>query len=123
MNPNEHELQYPWGDVPALGTWQTLRPGVHWVRMPLPFALDHINLWVLDDELDGRSGYTLIDCGITSKATKLAWEQLFDGAFEGKPLLRVVCTHFHPDHFGLAHWLTAGGDRQRWTAPLWMTAT
>ena len=78
---------------------------------------------VLDDEIDGRAGYTLIDCGITSTATKLAWEQLFDGAFEGKPLLRVICTHFHPDHFGLAHWLTAGGDRQRWTVPLWMTAT
>ena len=114
MNPNEHELQYPWADAPVSGTWLTLRPGVHWVRMPLPFALDHINLWLLDDELEGRTGYTLIDCGITSKATKQAWEQLFDGAFAGKPLLRVICTHFHPDHFGLAHWLTAGGDQQRW---------
>ncbi len=91
--------------------------------MPLPFALDHINLWVLDDEIDGHTGYTLIDCGITSNATKHAWEQLFDGSFAGKPLLRVICTHFHPDHFGLAHWLTAGGDRQRWTVRLWMTAT
>ena len=87
MNPNEHELQYPWADAPALGTLLTLRSGVHWVRMPLPFALDHINLWLLDDELEGRAGYTLIDCGITSKATKQAWEQLFDGAFAAKPLL------------------------------------
>ena len=91
--------------------------------MPLPFALDHINLWVLEDEIEGRVGYTLIDCGITSNATKRAWEQLFDGPFAAKPLLRVVCTHFHPDHFGLAHWLTAGGDKQRWTVRLWMTAT
>jgi len=123
VNPGEHELHYPYAELPAIGTWLTLRPGVHWVRMPLPFALDHINLWVLDDEIDGRSGYTLIDCGITSEATQSAWEQLFDGVFAGKPLLRVICTHFHPDHFGLAHWLTVGGARRRWSVPLWMTAT
>jgi len=122
MNPHEHELTYPWTDLPALGTWTTLRPGLHWVRMPLPFALDHINLWVLDDAIDGRAGYTLIDCGITSETTREAWERLFDAVFEGRPALRVLATHFHPDHLGLAHWLTAGGARQRWSAPLWMTA-
>jgi glyoxylase-like metal-dependent hydrolase (beta-lactamase superfamily II) len=123
LNPHEHELNYPWADVPALGTWTTLRPGVHWVRMPLPFALDHINLWVLDDEIDGRAGFTIVDSGITSDVTKQAWERLFDNLFVGAPLLRLLCTHFHPDHFGLAHWLTAGGDRARWVAPLWMSAT
>jgi glyoxylase-like metal-dependent hydrolase (beta-lactamase superfamily II) len=90
--------------------------------MPLPFALDHINLWVLDDEIDGRAGYTLIDSGISDDITKRAWEQLFDGTFGGRPVLRLLCTHFHPDHFGLAYWLTAGGERQRWVAPLWMSA-
>ena len=109
--------------MPALGTWTTLRPGIHWVRMPLPFALDHINLWVLDDEIDGHRGYTTIDCGIASDPTREAWEQLFDSVFAGQPLLRVICTHFHPDHLGLAYWLTAGGERQRWTAPLWISAT
>jgi glyoxylase-like metal-dependent hydrolase (beta-lactamase superfamily II) len=123
VNPNEHALDYPWLDPPELGSWLTLRPGVHWVRMPLPFALDHINLWVLDDEIDGQPGYTLIDCGIASDDTRAAWEQLFDGAFAGRPLLRVLCTHFHPDHFGLAYWHTAGGARRRWQAPLWMSAT
>ena len=123
VNPLESELTYLQEEVPALGSWLTLRPGVHWVRMPLPFALDHINLWVLDDEIAGQAGYTLIDCGITSDKTKRAWEQLFDAEFAGKPLLRVLCTHFHPDHFGLAHWLTAGGDARRWSAPLSMTAT
>jgi glyoxylase-like metal-dependent hydrolase (beta-lactamase superfamily II) len=122
VNPHEHQLHYPWDDVPGLGAWITLRPGLHWVRMPLPFALDHINLWVLDDEIDGRAGVTIIDTGITSDVTRQAWEQLFDGAFAGRPLLRLICTHFHPDHFGLAHWLVAGGDRGRWTAPLWMSA-
>jgi glyoxylase-like metal-dependent hydrolase (beta-lactamase superfamily II) len=123
VNPHESELSYPHADTPATGTWITLRPGLHWLRMPLPFALDHINLWVLDDEIDGRTGYTLIDCGITSDETKRAWELLFGSLFAGKPLLRVICTHFHPDHFGLAHWLTVGGDAKRWVAPLSMTAT
>ncbi len=123
MNPHEHELNYPWPDVPALGAWTTLRPGVHWVRMPLPFALDHINLWVLDDEVDGRAGYTAIDTGISDEVTKQAWERVFDSAFNGLPLLRLLCTHFHPDHFGLAYWLAAGGDKARWRAPLWMSAT
>jgi glyoxylase-like metal-dependent hydrolase (beta-lactamase superfamily II) len=127
MNPNEHELDYPWADVPPPGTITTLRPGVHWLRMGLPFALDHINLWLFDDEIDvdGRivHGWTVVDCGITNDETKAAWERLFDTVFEGRPLLRVIATHFHPDHLGLAHWLTAGGDRKRWRAPLWMTAT
>jgi glyoxylase-like metal-dependent hydrolase (beta-lactamase superfamily II) len=124
LNPLERELTYLWNDeVPLPGTWITLRPGVHWVRMPLPFALNHINLWVLDDEIDGRAGYTIVDCGITSVETKSAWEQVFAGLFGDKPLLRLICTHFHPDHLGLAHWLVVGGDQSRWTAPLWMTAT
>jgi len=90
--------------------------------MPLPFALDHINLWLLDDEIDGRAGFTAIDCGVTSEPTMAAWERLFDGFFGGRPLLRVIATHFHPDHVGLAHWLTTGGKQHRWRAPLWMTA-
>jgi glyoxylase-like metal-dependent hydrolase (beta-lactamase superfamily II) len=123
VNPNEHELTYPWSDVPALGAVTALREGVYWVRMRLPFALDHINLWLFDDEIEGERGWTIVDCGITSDETKGAWEQIFDRVFDGRPLLRVICTHFHPDHFGLAWWLTAGGERKRWTVPLWMTAT
>jgi glyoxylase-like metal-dependent hydrolase (beta-lactamase superfamily II) len=126
MNPQEHELTYPWAETPAPGTIITLRPGVHWLRMRLPFALDHINLWLLDDEIevDGslRRGWTVIDCGITSDETKAAWEKLFDTAFEGRPLLRLIATHFHPDHLGLAHWLTRGGERERWRVRLWTSA-
>jgi glyoxylase-like metal-dependent hydrolase (beta-lactamase superfamily II) len=123
MNPLEHELSYPWPEVPALGSSLELRPGVHWVRMRLPFALDHINLWLLDDEIDGVRGWTIVDCGITSDETRAAWEAIFDSVFAGRPLLRLIATHFHPDHLGLAHWLAAGGERRRWTAPLWMSAT
>lgn len=123
MNALEHELEYPWADVPAPGTVVELRPGLHWVRMRLPFALDHINLWLLDDEVGAQRGFTQIDCGITSDDTRAAWERIFDTVFAGRTLLRVIATHFHPDHLGLAWWLTTGGDRKRWTAPLSMTAT
>ena len=124
MNPNEAQLQYPWVDaIPSTGTVMTLRPGVHWLRMPLPFALDHINLWLLDDEIDGVRGWTVIDCGVATEATRSAWEQLFDGVFADRPLLRVIATHYHPDHLGNADWLCRGGERGRWQAQLWMSAT
>jgi glyoxylase-like metal-dependent hydrolase (beta-lactamase superfamily II) len=123
VNPQEYELTYPWAEVPALGVATELRPGLFWVRMRLPFALDHINLWLLDDDIDGVRGWTIVDCGITSDDTKAGWEQVFDTVFDGRPLLRVIATHFHPDHLGLAHWLTTGGERRRWSVPLWMSAT
>jgi glyoxylase-like metal-dependent hydrolase (beta-lactamase superfamily II) len=124
MSETLNNLSYPWGDtVPPTGTVQAVMPGVYWVRMPLPFALNHINLWLLRDELEGRSGWTIIDCGITSDVTRAAWEQIFDQELEGLPVLRVLATHMHPDHVGLAHWLV-----QRWSTPanecrLWMSAT
>jgi glyoxylase-like metal-dependent hydrolase (beta-lactamase superfamily II) len=91
--------------------------------MGLPFALDHINLWLLRDRLDGREGWTIVDCGISSDDTRANWEQVFARHLDGLPVLRVIATHFHPDHLGLADWLT-----QRWSLPglecrLWMSAT
>jgi len=122
VNSAEYELNFPWTVAPAPGELVTLRPGIFWLRMPLPFSLDHINLWLLEDELDGVCGWTAVDCGIASDPTRQAWERLFENAFGGRPLLRVIATHFHPDHLGLAHWLVRGGDRARWSASLWMTA-
>ncbi|HEX5632965.1 MAG TPA: MBL fold metallo-hydrolase, partial [Gemmatimonadales bacterium] len=119
MNPLEHELTYPFGDaVPSPGRTLEIAPGVRWVRMGLPFALDHINLWLLRDAQEGREGWTVVDCGITDDATRAAWEQVFAEALAGLPVLRVVVTHMHPDHIGLAHWLT-----ERWQCRLWISAT
>ncbi|WP_066455952.1 MBL fold metallo-hydrolase [Castellaniella caeni] len=117
MNPQEQELDYPWGTtLPEPGQAQVLADGVRWLRMPLPFALDHINLWLLRDHIDGRDGWTVVDCGIDRAEVRACWETAFEQALDGLPVLRVIVTHMHPDHVGLAHWLCA-----RWQAPLWMS--
>ena len=124
MNPLEQQLGYPFGDVlPAPGTSLEVAPGVRWLRMALPFQLNHINLWLLRDEQDGIPGWTIVDCGIDNPSTRTAWETVFANGLEGLPILRVVATHMHPDHMGLSHWLT-----DRWTSDsrecrLWMSAT
>jgi glyoxylase-like metal-dependent hydrolase (beta-lactamase superfamily II) len=111
---DDSALHYPLATtLPAPGSALVVAPGVHWVRMALPFALDHINLWLLDD---GDGGAAIVDCGIDDAATRGAWEQVF--AADARPVRRVLCTHMHPDHVGLAHWLT-----QRWGCRLWMSAT
>ncbi|MDI1275584.1 MBL fold metallo-hydrolase [Polaromonas sp.] len=124
MNPQEAQLHYPFGDaLPPSGGALEVAPGVKWLRMRLPFALDHINLWLLRDELPGPTGaavagWTVVDCCVSRDEAKAQWEQIFAGELEGLPILRVIVTHMHPDHIGLAHWLC-----QRWNAPLWISAT
>ncbi|WP_345812642.1 MBL fold metallo-hydrolase [Paraburkholderia sp. PREW-6R] len=122
MNALEHQLDYPFNDtLPEAGQAMGVAPGVFWLRMRLPFALDHINLWLLRDEIDGQQGWTVVDCGITSDEIKANWERAFDSVLDGLPVLRVIVTHCHPDHIGLAHWICAGGDKKRWDVRLWIT--
>jgi glyoxylase-like metal-dependent hydrolase (beta-lactamase superfamily II) len=111
---------YPLGDhLPAPGHVTEVAPGIRWLRMGLPFALDHINLWLLRDRDEhGREGWAIVDCGIASDATRNAWEQVFAQGLDGQPVLRVIVTHMHPDHIGLADWLCA-----RWDCRLWISAT
>jgi glyoxylase-like metal-dependent hydrolase (beta-lactamase superfamily II) len=124
MNLLEQELQYALGEtLPAPGTTLEVAPGVRWIRMALPFALDHINLWLLRDRLDGREGWTVVDCCIARDEAKAQWEQVFARELQGLPILRVIVTHMHPDHIGLAHWLC-----ERWSTPehecrLWISST
>jgi len=119
-NADESKLAYPLGDtLPAAGEAIDIAPGVRWLRMPLPFALDHINLWLLRDRADdGREGWAIVDCGVANDATRAAWEQVFERHLDGLPVLRVIVTHMHPDHIGNAHWLT-----ERWGCRLWISAT
>ena len=119
-------LHYPLGEqLPALGSATEVAPGVFWLRMALPFALNHINLWLLRDRLPHptqaglvQEGWTVVDCGIDNPATREAWLQVEQQMLQGLPILRVLVTHMHPDHMGLAHWLC-----ERWQAPLWMSTS
>lgn len=109
-----HSIQYPHETPPAPGEAITVAPGIHWIRMPLPFALDHINLWVLEDD----DGYTLVDTGYGVEATHGLWRGHFRALMGGKPVKRIVVTHYHPDHVGCAAWL-----HEQTHAPVFMTAT
>ncbi|HLR12129.1 MAG TPA: MBL fold metallo-hydrolase [Burkholderiaceae bacterium] len=119
MKPEEARLEYPFGDeLPPPGQAMDVANDIWWIRMPLPFALDHINLWCLRDSIDGQEGWTLIDCGVARDEVRQSWEALFTNMLQGLPVLRVIVTHMHPDHVGLADWLC-----KRWNAPLYMTMT
>jgi len=105
-NPLEAELHYPLADqLPPTGQTIEIAPGLRWLRMGLPFALNHINLWLLRDRDGDRDGWAVVDCGIDNAATRADWEQVFAHSLDGLPILRVIVTHMHPDHIGLAHWL------------------
>ncbi len=97
-------LNYPLGDtVPEVGETIEIAPGVHWLRMPLPFSLKWINLWLIDD---GPKGWTIVDTGMPLEDTKAAWRKIFDEKLGGRAVWRVIVTHMHPDHIGNAGWLT-----------------
>jgi glyoxylase-like metal-dependent hydrolase (beta-lactamase superfamily II) len=101
-------LEYPFPEIPAPGTTREVAPGIHWLSMPLPFQLDHINLWLVEE----RDGWTVIDTGIGNAPTRELWATIL----EGKDVKRVIVTHYHPDHAGNAAWLCG-----RLGAELWMT--
>jgi glyoxylase-like metal-dependent hydrolase (beta-lactamase superfamily II) len=107
-------LSFPHGVPPEGGTIIEVAPGVRWLRMPLPFALNHINLWLLAD----GEGWAIVDTGVATPETRELWERLFATALDGKPVTRVIVTHFHPDHMGLAGWLT-----ERHGVALWVSET
>ncbi|MCB1906497.1 MAG: MBL fold metallo-hydrolase [Rhodocyclaceae bacterium] len=97
----ESTLNYPWSSPPQAACRVAVAPGVHWLRMPLPFALDHINLWLLDD---GADGWCAVDTGFALDEVMGHWRRLL-AADDARRLRRIIVTHFHPDHLGLADWL------------------
>ena len=99
--------------VPGIGELTEVAPGILWIRLPLPFALDHVNIYLIED----GAGWALVDTGINNPETRAIWESVLDNQLRGSRLTRVIATHFHPDHVGLAGWLT-----ERFGLPLYMSA-
>jgi glyoxylase-like metal-dependent hydrolase (beta-lactamase superfamily II) len=114
------EMVFPWKAAPEPGESVELAPQVmertesalKWIRMPLPFALDHINLWLMRH----GAGWCVVDCGYGDDATRALWEEHFRDAMGGLPVTCIVATHYHPDHLGNGRWLA-----DRFQAPLAMS--
>lgn len=112
--PPAADLVYPFGErVPGPGEIVALAPGIGWARIAMPGSLGHINVWLLDED-DGS--LTVVDTGMRRSECKASWTALFDGPLSGRRVSRVIVTHMHPDHIGLAGWLC-----HKHGAPLWMT--
>ena len=94
-------LHYPFTDLPPAGQRFKVADGVYWLRFPLPFALDHINLWLLED----NHGWVIVDTGLGVRRSRDIWQQLLAEQLDGKPVTRIIVTHYHPDHLGMAGWL------------------
>jgi glyoxylase-like metal-dependent hydrolase (beta-lactamase superfamily II) len=92
-------LDYPFDAPPRAGEAGEVAPNILWLRMPLPFALDHINLWMLRES----SAFTQVDCGYGDTATRELWTRHFDTTLDGRPIAHIVATHCHPDHLGNAN--------------------
>jgi glyoxylase-like metal-dependent hydrolase (beta-lactamase superfamily II) len=107
-------LVYPFELTPSPGTGEVVEiaPGVLWLRMPLGGSLAFINVWALQD----GDEWTVVDTGMRTDATAAGWRAAFAGALGGRPVKRVICTHMHPDHVGMAGWI-----RRKFGAELWMT--
>lgn len=105
-------IQYELESRPADGETLPIADGVLWLRMPLPFALNHINLWLLRDE----GGWVIADTGVDTKTSRDLWRKVFAGSMGGQPATHVIATHLHPDHVGCADWLVT-----EFGVDLWMT--
>ena len=108
MKSKFEPLRYPWETPPEHGKAIEVAEGVLWLRLPLPMKLDHVNCYALDD----GDGWTIVDTGFDTKKTRAIWETVLAGPLSGKPVRRVVVTHHHPDHVGLAGWFQKKFDAE-----------
>jgi len=107
-------LRFPYPLPPAPGQTLEVAPGLLWLRLTLPFRLDHVNVYLVED----NAGWAVIDTGIDDAATRAAWEALLADPLRDVALTRILVTHYHPDHIGLAGWLC-----ERFGLPLLMSQT
>ena len=105
-------LVYPFEAGPAAGAAVDIAPGIKWMRLPLGGPLAFINVWALEDD----GGWAIVDTGLQTPQTSAAWRSIFEGPLRGEPVTRVLVTHMHPDHTGMAGWIT-----RKYGVRLWMT--
>jgi glyoxylase-like metal-dependent hydrolase (beta-lactamase superfamily II) len=96
-----HEIDYVHADTPEPGDVMAMAPGIHWLRMPLPFALTHINLWLFEED----TGWSIVDTGACTEECRTVWRRVFSDVTRQASIDRVIVTHMHPDHSGCAGWL------------------
>ena len=111
-------IQHPFAEGPAEGGAIEVAEGVLWLRLPLPMALDHVNVYALKD----ADGWTVVDTGFRSKRGTALWQSLLDGPLAGAPVRRVLVTHHHPDHIGMAGWFQAQGAELLMPRTAWLYA-
>lgn len=109
-------LTYPLGRYfPNLGEVFPLEDGIGWVRLPMPGQLDHINVWILDDDAEVDGSFALVDAGVHLQETITTWEEMLAGTLAKRQMTRMIVTHYHADHVGCAGWLA-----EQFNAPIWM---
>jgi glyoxylase-like metal-dependent hydrolase (beta-lactamase superfamily II) len=112
MASSDGSMVYEFGFEPEIGEATEIVPGVKWLRLPLPFLLGHINVWLLRD----GDGWAIVDTGINTQTTRNVWTDVFTKSLGNVPVTRVLVTHLHPDHAGCAGWLC-----HRFAVDLFMT--
>jgi glyoxylase-like metal-dependent hydrolase (beta-lactamase superfamily II) len=88
-------------DPPPHGGFIEIAPRIWWARLPLPMRLNHVNVYLFEDD----DGWTIFDAGVADGASRDAWESILSGLVRDRPIRRVIVSHFHTDHVGLAGWL------------------
>lgn len=110
-DPEPAGIRHPWPEPPARGAAVEVAEGILWLRLPLPMKLDHVNCYALADD----DGWTIVDTGFATKLTREIWGTLMAGPLAGRRVARVLATHHHPDHIGLAGWFQREHGAELWT--------
>ena len=110
--PRPEGIRHPWPEPPPEGEAVEVAEGVLWMRLPLPMRLDHVNAYALAD----ADGWTVVDTGFDTNRTRAIWRRLLSGPLAGAPVARVLATHQHPDHIGLAGWFVEQHGAELWTS-------
>jgi glyoxylase-like metal-dependent hydrolase (beta-lactamase superfamily II) len=112
-------IRYPWENPPEPGQFIPVAEGVLWIRLPLPMALDHVNIYALDE----GDHWSIVDTGVHSSFSVALWQDILRDVLGGKPVGRVILTHHHPDHVGMAGWLMQDQGATLWTTrTAWLMA-